>query len=59
MIGEFLGKEEVNAALVLVLSGAVAVLAAKGNGPLSLRRVAFGALSNPIPGGSVPRHTRC
>jgi hypothetical protein len=42
-------KGEVNAALVLALSGAIAVLVAKGSGPLSLKRVASGILSNPIP----------
>ena len=49
MIGKLLGKEEVNVALVLALSGAVMVLVAKGDGPLSLGRVVFGVLSNPVP----------
>lgn len=49
MISELLGKEEVNAALVLALSGAVTVLVAKGDGALSLGRVVAGALSNPVP----------
>ena len=50
MIGNLLGKEEVNAALVLAQSGAVMVLVAKGDGPLSLGQVVAGVLSNPIPG---------
>ena len=39
MIGKLLGKEEVNAALVLALSGAVMVLVANGPGPASLGRM--------------------
>ena len=54
MIGKLLGKEEVNAALVLALSGAVMVLVARGDGPLSLGRAVSGVLSNPVPG---PRAT--
>ena len=55
MIGKLLGKEEVNAALVLALSGAVMALVARGNGPLSLKRVVSGVLSNPVPGrGATP-----
>ena len=50
MIGKLLCKEEVNVALVLALSGAVMVLVAKGDGPLSLGRVVSGVLSNPVPG---------
>ncbi len=59
MIGKMLSKEEVNAALVLALSGAVTVLVAKGgaDGPLSLGRVVSGVLSNPVPKG-VARGTR-
>ncbi len=53
MIGKLLGKEEVNAALVLALSGAAMVLVAKGDGPLSLGRVVAGVLSNPVPGGAA------
>ena len=49
MIGRLLGKEEVNAAVVLTLSGALMVLVAKGDGPLSLKWVVSGVLSNPIP----------
>ena len=51
MIGRLLGKEEVNAALVLALAGAVTVLVANGPGPVSLGRIVSGALSNPVPGG--------
>lgn len=50
MIGRLFGKEEVNAALVLALSGAVMALVAKGDGPFSIGRVVSGVLSNPIPG---------
>jgi hypothetical protein len=53
MIGKLLGKEEVNAALVLALSSAVMVLVAKGDGPLSLGRVVSGVLSNPVPKGAA------
>ena len=35
MIGNLLGTEEVNAAMVLFLSGAVTVLVANGPGPVS------------------------
>ena len=53
MIGNLLGDEEINAALVLVLSGAVTVLVANGPGPVSLGRLVSGALSNPVPGGAA------
>jgi len=53
MIGKLLGKEEVNAALVLALSGAAMVLVAKGDGPPSVRRVVAGVLSNPVPKGAA------
>jgi hypothetical protein len=53
MIGKLLNKEEVNAALAIVLSGAVMVLVAKGSGPLSPGRIVSGVLSNPIPGGAA------
>ncbi len=49
MIGRLLGKEKVHAALVLALSGALMVLVAKGDRPLSLGRVVTGVLSNPVP----------
>jgi hypothetical protein len=53
MTGKLLGKGKVNAALVLALSGAVMVLVANGPGPVSLRRIVSGALSNPVPGGAA------
>ncbi len=53
MIGKLLSKEEVNAALVLALSGAAMVLVANGPGPVSLGRIVSGALSNPIPEGAA------
>lgn len=49
MIAKLMGKEEVNAALAVAITGAIAVLAAKGDGPLSLGRVVSGVLSNPVP----------
>ncbi len=56
MIGKLLGKGEVNAALVLALSGAVMVLVANGPGPVSLGRVVSGGLSNPVPKGAAGAH---
>ncbi len=56
MIGKLLGKEEVSAALVLALSGAVMVLVAKGYRPLSLGQVVGGVLSNPVPIGEAGTH---
>ena len=56
MISKLLGKEEVNAALVLALSGAVTVLVANGSAPVSLGRIVSGALSNPVPGGVTGTH---
>lgn len=49
MFGKLFAKEETTAALVLALSGTVMVLVAKGDGPLSPRRLVSGALSNPVP----------
>jgi hypothetical protein len=46
-----IGKEGVNAALVLALSGTIVALVVNGPGPLSLGRIVSGALSNPIPEG--------
>jgi hypothetical protein len=53
MTGKLLGKEEVNAVLVLALSGAVMVLVANGPRPVSRGRIVSGALSNPVPGGAA------
>jgi hypothetical protein len=53
MIGKLLGKEEVNATLVLALSGAVMVVVANGPGLMSLGRIASGVLSHPVPGGAA------
>lgn len=54
MIDKLLGKEEeVNAALVLALSGALMVLVAKGDGPLSRERLVSAVLSNPVPKGTA------
>ncbi|QIN82259.1 hypothetical protein GBA63_06045 [Rubrobacter tropicus] len=50
MIGKQFGKEEVNAALVLALAGAVAALAAGGGRRPSIGRLVSGVLSNPVPG---------
>jgi hypothetical protein len=48
-IGNLLGNEGINAAAVLALSGTLMVLVAKGNGPLSLKGIMSGTLSNPVP----------
>ncbi len=48
-IGKLLGNEGVNAATVLALSGTIVVLIAKGNGPVSLKRMTSAVLSNPVP----------
>ncbi len=48
MIGKLFG-EEVNAALVLALSGTLVALVANGPGRVSLQQVASGVLSNPVP----------
>ncbi len=49
MIGNLLGNEEINAAAVLALSGTLMALVAKGNGPISLKGIVSGTLSNPVP----------
>ena len=56
MISKLLGKEEVNAALVLALSGAVTVLVANGPAPVSLGRIVSGALSNSVSEGVTDPH---
>jgi hypothetical protein len=48
MIGKLFGGE-VNAALVLALSGTVVALVANGPGRVSLKQIASGVLSNPVP----------
>ncbi|MBA3472386.1 MAG: hypothetical protein H0T57_04015 [Rubrobacter sp.] len=48
-IGNLLGNEGTNAAMVVALSGTIMVLVAKGDGPVSLKRLVSGALSNPVP----------
>ena len=53
MIGKLFGKE-VNAALVLALSGTVVALVANGPGRVSLKQVASGVLSNPVPRREPP-----
>ena len=49
MIRRLLGNEEVGAAMVLALSGAVVVLASRGACPPSPGRLLAGVLLNPIP----------
>jgi hypothetical protein len=49
MFGTLLGSENINAALVIALSGTLMALVAKGDGPVSLKRLVSGTLSNPIP----------
>jgi hypothetical protein len=53
MIGKLFGRE-VNAALVLALSGTVVALVANGPGRVSLKQIASGVLSNPVPGREPP-----
>jgi hypothetical protein len=48
-IGNLLGNEGTYAAAVLALSGTLMTLVAKGNGPISLKGIVAGTLSNPIP----------
>ena len=48
-IGKLLSNEGTNAGAVLALSGTLIVLAAKGDGPLSLKGIVSGTLSNPVP----------
>ncbi len=49
MIGKLMSKEEINAALVVALSGTIMALVANGSGPVSFGRIVSGALSNPVP----------
>lgn len=49
MFGTLLGSENINAALVMALSGTLMVLVAKRDGPVSLKRLVSGTLSKPIP----------
>ena len=58
MIAKILGKEEVNAAIAIALAGTIAVLVAKGDGPLSPGRALSGVLSNPVPRGETTRAQR-
>ena len=48
-IGKLLANEGINAAAVLALSGTLVVLVAKGDGPVSLKRMVSEVLSNPVP----------
>ena len=49
MIGNLIKSGEVSGALVVALSGTIAVLVANGPGQRSLKRILSGCLSNPIP----------
>jgi hypothetical protein len=49
MIGRLLSRHESNAALVVALSGAGAVLVATGGGPHSAGKLLSAVLSNPVP----------
>lgn len=51
-IDKLLSNEGINAAAVMALSGTLMVMVAKGGGPLSLGRVSYGVLSNPVPKGA-------
>ena len=44
-----LGKEGINAATVVALSGTLVVLMTKADGAASLKRMVAGVLSNPVP----------
>lgn len=48
-IDKLLSNEGINAAVVMVLSGTLVTLVAKGEGPVSLKGLVSGALSNPVP----------
>ncbi len=48
-IGSLLSNKGINAGAVLALSGTLMVLVAKGDGPLSLKGIVSGTLSNPVP----------
>ena len=48
-IDKLMKNEGINAAAVMVLSGTLMVLVAKGDGPVSLKGLLAGALSNPAP----------
>jgi hypothetical protein len=49
MMSKLLGNEEINAAMVVALSGTIIALVAKGEGPVSLKKMVSGVLSNPVP----------
>jgi hypothetical protein len=49
MFGKLLGSEEINATMVMALSGTLMMLVAKGDGPVSLKRLVSETLSNPVP----------
>ena len=48
MIGKLFGRE-VNVTLVLALSGTLATMVSNGPGRVSLKQLASGVLSNPVP----------
>jgi hypothetical protein len=49
MSGKLSGNDGMNVAAVLALSGTLVALVAKGNGPISLKGIVSGTLSNPVP----------
>lgn len=49
MISKLLGNEEINTAMVVALSGTIVALVVKGDGPVSLKTIVSGVLSNPVP----------
>jgi hypothetical protein len=49
MIGKLFSEGGANSTAVVVLSATLMVLAAKGDGPLTLGRLRHGVLSNPVP----------
>ena len=48
-IDKLLNNEGINAVALMALSGALMVLVAKGDGPVSLKGLVSGSLSNPVP----------
>ncbi len=51
-IDKLLSNEGINAAVVMVLSGTLMVMMARGDGPLSLGRVLSDVLSHSVPMGA-------
>jgi hypothetical protein len=48
-MGNSWGSEGINTGAVLILSGMLVLLITKGDGPVSLKKMVRGCLSNPVP----------